>query len=129
MANQPPPGMNQPPGIPPYQPVSNTQGYGVSDAGFFKSLFDFSFNSFVTPRIIKILYILMIVVAGLTALAALVTAFQISAVVGILSLIIGCPIYLFITIAFYRVVLEFFMVAFRMADDMRAIRNRGGAGM
>jgi len=135
MINHPPQGLNQPPqstgepGGPLYQAIASDNGHGVSQKGFFRSLFDFGFNSFVTPKVIKVLYVLVMVVAGLGALGLLIAAFEVSPIVGILSLVIGCPIYLFLTVAFYRVVLEFFMVVFRMAEDMRAIRDRGGVGM
>jgi len=39
--------------------------------GFFKSLFDFSFSSFITSRVIKILYILFVLGAALGALGSL----------------------------------------------------------
>jgi hypothetical protein len=41
-------------------------------------------------------------------------------------LIIGDPLYIIIVMAFWRLVLEAFVVVFRIAEDVRAIRERGG---
>jgi ABC-type uncharacterized transport system permease subunit len=128
MTNQPPPGQYGP-GDPAYQPATGNSGNGVPQKGFFGSLFDFGFNSFITSKVIKFLYVLAVIMAGLVALGLLVVAFKASPVIGILGLVVGCPLYFFLTVAFSRITLEFVMVVFRMAEDMRAIRNRGEVGM
>ena len=37
--------------------------------GFFSSLFDYSFSSFITPKIIKVLYVLLTIAVSLWTLA------------------------------------------------------------
>jgi Domain of unknown function (DUF4282) len=98
-----------------------------SDAkGFIASLFDFGFTSFVTPKVVKVLYVLIMIVLGLGALVYTLFAFKLNAVFGIFVLIIGDPLFLIISLALYRISLELFVVIFRIAEDLRAIRDRGG---
>jgi len=116
-----PPAGAQPMGPPPM---------GMSQAadarGFLSALFDFSFTSFVTTKIIKALYVLILVVSSLVALFYTILAFRLGAVLGFLTLVIGDPLYIIIVMAFWRLILEAFVVVFRMAEDVRAIRERGG---
>ena len=93
--------------------------------GFLSALFDFSFTSFVTTRIIKVLYVLITVLVSLVALFYTILAFRLSAGFGILTLVIGDPLFIIIVMAFWRLVLEAFVVVFRIAEDVRAIRERG----
>lgn len=90
------------------------------------SLFDFGFTSFVTPKVVKVLYPLIMILAGLGALGLAATAFSISTGLGIVALIIFAPLYFLVVVAIWRIALEFFIVIFRVAEDMRAIRERGG---
>jgi hypothetical protein len=93
--------------------------------GFLSALFDFSFTSFVTTRIIKALYVLILVLAVLTALFYTVIAFRVSATFGLLTLVIGDPLFIVIVMAFWRLILEAAVVVFRISEDLRAIRERG----
>jgi hypothetical protein len=93
--------------------------------GFFGALFDFSFNSFVTPKIIKALYVLATVWMIVWALIFLRLGFKYGgATGGVFTLVVVDPIFLLLTLGGYRVVLEFFMVIHRMHDDLKAIRER-----
>jgi Domain of unknown function (DUF4282) len=98
---------------------------GSDSKGFFGALFDFSFTSFVTTRIIKVLYALILVLTVLTALFYTVIVFRVSAGLGLATLIIGDPLFIIIVMAFWRLVLEAFVVVFRIAEDIRALRERG----
>jgi hypothetical protein len=97
-----------------------------SDAkGFFGALFDFSFNSFVTPKIIKALYALYTVWMLVWAIIFLRIGFKFGGGWGGISvLVIVDPIFLLLTLGAFRVVLELFMVVHRLHDDVRAIRAR-----
>ena len=93
--------------------------------GFVSSLFDFGFTSFVTPRIIKVLYVLVTLWTILWALAFLRLGFRYGGMAGGLgTLIIVDPILILVSLGVFRVVLEFFMVTFRMQEDLRALRER-----
>ena len=101
-------------------------GHGADTKGFLGALFDFSFTSFVTTRIIKVLYVLIMVLAVITALVYTIVAFRISGTFGFLTLVIGDPLFIIIVMGFWRLVLESFVVRFRIAEDVRAMRERGG---
>jgi Domain of unknown function (DUF4282) len=97
----------------------------ASAKGFLGSLFDFGFNSFVGPKIIKIVYVLIAVLLGLGAVGLLFIAFAESAIFGIVALVVICPLYFLINLALWRILLEVVMAIFRMAEDLRSIRERG----
>jgi len=97
---------------------------GADSRGFLSALFDFSFTSFVTTRIIKVLYVLILVLVSLVALFYTIIAFRLSTGFGLLVLIIGDPLYIIIVMAFWRLLLEAFVVVFRIAEDIRALRER-----
>jgi hypothetical protein len=115
-AGEPPPAWSQPMGT----------AQAADARGFLSALFDFSFTSFVTARIIRVLYVLIFILALLTALVYTIVAFRLSAGFGLLTLVIGDPLFIIIVMAFWRIVLESFVVRFRIAEDVRALRERGG---
>lgn len=96
-----------------------------TERGFVGSLFDFGFTSFVTPKIIKVLYILVTIWTLLWALAFLRLGFHYGGMAGgLATLIIVDPILVLVSLGVFRVVLEFFMVTFRMQEDLRSLRER-----
>ncbi len=116
----PPAGTGTPPPRPQYAPgYYPPQGYQApaAERGFFTRLFDFSFESFITPTIIKVLFIIYIVVVGLGALAFVIAAFTQGALYGILTLLILAPIGAFLYILMGRVWLELIIILFRIHDN------------
>jgi hypothetical protein len=103
-------------------PASN----GSGQKGFLGSLFDVSFSSFVTPTIIKVVYILVMILGGLGALGFVAEGFAVSVIFGIITLIIIAPLIYIVELALWRIALEIFMVIFRMSDDIHAMRGAGG---
>ena len=93
--------------------------------GFLGALFDFGFTSFVTPKVIKVLYLLIVIGTVVSALVVTIIAFKASTVFGFLMLVFGDPLFILIVLAIYRIILEFFVVTFRVAEDIRALRERG----
>lgn len=92
--------------------------------GFFGALFDFGFTSFVTPKMIKALYVLYTIWMVVWALVFLRLGFKYGgAAGGIFTLIVVDPIFLLLTLGAYRVVLELIMVIHRMHDELTAIRE------
>jgi hypothetical protein len=79
----------------------------------------------VTTKIIKVVYVLITILTVLSALSYTIFAFKLSAAFGLITLIIGDPLFIIIVLAFWRLVLEFFVVVFRIAEDTRAMRERG----
>jgi uncharacterized membrane protein len=94
--------------------------------GFVSSLFDFSFTSFVTPKIIKALYVLVAIWTVIWALIFLRLGFKYGgAAGGVFTLIVVVPVFGLLTLGAFRMLLEFFMVAHRIHDELKAIRERG----
>jgi hypothetical protein len=109
-------------------PATGSRAMGRSQAadagGFLGALFDFSFTSLVTTKIIKVLYVLILVLVSISALVFTIAAFRRSAAFGLLTLVIGDPLFILIVMAFWRLVLESFVVRFRIAEDVRELRER-----
>jgi hypothetical protein len=92
---------------------------------FLRALFDFGFTSFVTPKVIKALYVLIAIGTAVSALVFTIYAFRASTAFGVVTLVFADPLFILIVLAIYRIALEFFMVTFRVAEDIRALRERG----
>ena len=117
---------------PHWQAVSGLKPAGAaakrtSDAkGFLGSLFDFSFTSFVTPKIVKVIYVLVTIWTVIWALIFLRFGFKYGgAAGGFFTLLVVDPILVVLTLGAYRMVLELFMVVHRMHEELKAIRQRG----
>jgi hypothetical protein len=105
----------------------------MADKGFFASLFDLSFTSLITTKIIKIVYAISLVFIALVAVVSIVAAFRESPGLGIATLIIIAPLLTLLYAIYTRVILEFIITVFRIAEynrdaviELRALR--GGAG-
>jgi hypothetical protein len=79
---------------PPAATMRHSAGRTADSKGFFASLFDVGFTSFVTPKVIKVLFVF-------------------------------APLCTLIVLALWQITLEFFMVIFRISDDIRTVRERG----
>lgn len=94
--------------------------------GFFASLFDFSFSSFITPRLVKVLYVLMTIVVALWTLLFVLLAFRSSKSFGFIALIILGPIFFVIMMIWVRVGVEAIIAFFRIQEDVAEINQRAG---
>lgn len=92
----------------------------VTQKGFWSRYFDFSFRSFVTPSLIKVLFIVFMVVIGLSVLGLIINGFMWSAATGVMFLI-GGLIYGFLALLWARVVLELVVVFFRIRENTEDI--------
>lgn len=84
--------------------------------GFLASLFDTSFSSLVTPRVIRVIYIISMVVIGLAALFWIGAAFTQSAAFGLLVLVIAAPLVSLLYLIYTRVLLEVIIALFRIME-------------
>ena len=68
---------------------------GMEKKGFFGSLFDFSFTSFVFPKVISFVYGVVVVLIGLAYAGGVIAAFSYETMYGIGALVLGpvvlCP--------------------------------------
>jgi hypothetical protein len=94
----------------------------MSRKGFFAALFDFSFSEFITTKIIKILYGIALVIAGIATLFMIIAAFsggtfgRANVGLGLLVLVFS-PIVFLVYAILLRVWLEFIIVIFRIAEN------------
>jgi hypothetical protein len=126
----PPPGQ-QPPG---QQPPGQPPGYGDATAaygapgpngpgpqaqarGFFSALFDFGFNHFATPAVVKILYVVGLVLLALAYIGFVIAGFTEGPGPGVLVLILGAILALFY-LTLFRITLEFYYAVVRMSEDI-----------
>jgi hypothetical protein len=126
---QPDPGETQwqsVPGMPPARPGGSGRLRPAGQRGFLSSLFDFGFTSMVTPKIIKVLYILITIwTLGWAAYLLALGFIKFGTGVGLLVLIIIDPLLILLSLCFYRVILEAFMVVFRIYEEIVKVREHG----
>lgn len=98
----------------------------MDQKGLIASLFDLSFTHFITPKIQKFLYALLLLGSGVIALVVLTTIFGMAG--GFFgkmgSLIIGVPaaaLCFLLMAMWFRVTMEILIVAFRGVDYLREI--------
>ncbi|MBA9003797.1 MULTISPECIES: DUF4282 domain-containing protein [Thermomonospora] len=129
------PGGWQQPGQPQPYPTHPGGGYGPpagprydNDKGFLGSLFDFTFDNFIAPKLIKFLYIVSLVLLTLLAMFYMVAGFTMmvndepSAIIGLLVIILA-PIGWFLYVMMTRVWLELMIVMFKISEDIKDIRD------
>ena len=108
-----------------YGSGGNGGGYGggplggqPSSKGFFAALFDLSFTTFVTPTIIKVVYVIGLVAIGLgTIFFAVSGFFGDSPAVGIVTLVVS-PIVGLLYLCLFRMMCEFYLAITRMSEDV-----------
>jgi len=136
LTQQPPHDPNNPGYIPPQPPGGSQQpgqggsqrGSNVNSAeakGFFAGLFDLSFQSFVTLKFAKFIYIIVMVVIALWALfgwliGSIILMTQ-EPLMGLLGLLLGW-IPMLLALIFARITLEFYVAMARTAQNTSASR-------
>ncbi|CAN7258725.1 DUF4282 domain-containing protein [Terrabacter sp. LjRoot27] len=112
-----------PPPPPPVVPTGGSSGMSsIPDparegAGFFTALFDFSFTNFVTPILVRFVYLLATVALVASWLIFVFAGFANSVGTGLAALILG-PIFVIIYLAVIRMTLEFYLSVVRMSEDI-----------
>jgi hypothetical protein len=111
-----------PPITPPTMPAGGGAGpsfsAGVEGGSFFKRLFDISMTSFVTPSIIKLLFVLAIIGVTIGSSIMLITGLATFGDGGVL-LVLLAPILWLLGIIYWRVLLELVIVLFRIERNTR----------
>lgn len=92
------------------------------DRGFLGSLFDFSFSRFVTPKVLKLLYTLGLLIALFGAIRFIGAGFDRGFFTGLVSLIVSPALFLIYSLL-ARVVVELLMVLFRIAEGVEKLRD------
>ena len=90
----------------------------MEEKNFFKRLFDFSFSEFITLDIIKIVYIILLIFAGLFTLGAIIAGFTSHWAAGVLALIFS-PVIFGLLAIIYRIWCEIILILFRIEMNTR----------
>ena len=100
------------------------------EKGFLSSLFDVSFSSLITTRVIKVIYILSMILIGLTALVFVAGAFSNSVAAGLFTLLILAPLAALLYLIYVRVILEVIICIFRITETNQELVSlqRAAAG-
>jgi Domain of unknown function (DUF4282) len=100
-----------------------------NNRGFFGSLFDFSFDNFIAPKLVKFLYVLSLILLTLFAIGYIIFGFAAmaaggdsGALVGLLIIVVT-PIIWFLYVMVTRVWLELLIVMFKISEDIKDIRD------
>lgn len=96
--------------------------------GFLRSLFDLSFTSLVTTKIIKMLYVLWMIVIGLLAIAFVVVAFRVNSTLGAVVLLVVAPVAALFYLVCVRVGLELVIALFRVMENTSELVAQGRRG-
>lgn len=88
----------------------------------------FSFDTFLFPRIVRLVYILGLVLIGLSLIGgllgglAVLFAETVTGLVMIVTTLIGAALGAIV----WRLIVELWLVIFSINDNLKAIRDRGG---
>ena len=103
------------------------------DKSFFEALYDLSFQTFVTPKIIRIVYVISLVLLAIWSFVFLVSGFMPSyglfgssgpSFLGILLHVIGAVVLFVLGSLSARISLEFVMAVFSIAENTESLRHR-----
>lgn len=94
----------------------------MKDRGFLASLFDLSFNEFITTRLIKVIFVLGIVIAGLLSFSMFVGGAS-QGFFPFLMMLIVAPLLFLVYVVVLRVWLELVIVIFRIAENIQRIAD------
>ena len=89
--------------------------------GFLKGLFDTRFGTLITPKIIRVLYILTMIVLALVAISFIIGAFNNSVGWGIAALVVFAPLGFLLYLIVARIWLELVIVAFKINESAQQI--------
>jgi len=95
----------------------------MEDKGIVGCLMDLSFTSFVTSRVVPIVYIIAIVAAGLSAIGMIITGFRSSPGIGVVTLLLS-PIAFAIYVLLARIWLEMVIAIIRVAENTGRMADR-----
>jgi hypothetical protein len=92
--------------------------------GFFAALFDIKMKEMITPKIIRLLYLLGLIGIGLGALGAFITSIFAVSQTGVGSLIlaiVAIPIGAIVAVIFLRIYMELIILLFNIYDQLKEI--------
>lgn len=98
--------------------MTETAYSSIESKSFFAGLFDTKFSSFITPRIARVLYILLMVVILVQVIAIIIASyFLVNVSLGILA----GAVYAFVALVLSRVYVESVLAFFSAVADLRRL--------
>jgi hypothetical protein len=91
--------------------------------GFLRSLYDFGFTSLITPKVIRFVYALLVIVYSIGAVFVLIGCLASNNGPLIVVGLIFVPIFYLVYLILLRITMELIVVFFKIGDDVHAIRN------
>lgn len=88
----------------------------MEQKGFFGRLFDTSFSEYITPSIIKVIFIIGVLLAGIAAILLLFGGVRGGGMGAVLSLVIA-PIAFVLYVIGVRISCELIIIMFRICDN------------
>ena len=98
------------------------EGQVAREKGLLEGLLDFSFQNMVTPKMLKLLYSLHLLIGLIVDTALILNAFKSSTPNGLLALILGTAA-LFVWIVYCRIIVELLAVIFRVGAAITNSQN------
>lgn len=95
------------------------------EKNFFASLFDFSFSCSLLRRLVKLLYIILLLGGGIAVVACVVLGMQQSPAQGLINLVAGI-VALFVGVLVVRLLLELSLAVLRVAEGIERATHTGG---
>src|SRR5437870_5772309 len=83
--------------------------------GYLAALFDFSFSSLITPKLISLFYVVAVGGMGIFTLFFIKSAFDKSSGLGLAALVLS-PVVFLILMTLVRIYLEIVVVVFKIAE-------------
>jgi hypothetical protein len=118
----------QPQPQPQYRPSTGRRT--DNDKGFFGALFDFSFDNFIAPKLVKFLFVISLIGVTIYTVVMIIAGFAMMSeaggakAAGVLLVALS-PIAWFIGLIVIRLYLELAIVMFKISDDIKDIRDNG----
>ncbi len=95
----------------------------MDSKGFFASLFDFSISELITPKVIRFVYALLVILSSIFSLIMFITLlFQ--GGWSILVALIAVPITYLLWLIYFRVVVELIVVFFSINSEIKEIKAK-----
>jgi hypothetical protein len=102
--------------------MSPLDGARQDQRGFFESLMDTRFDSLITPKLIRLLYVLSMIVLAIGTVVFVIAGFAEKASTGVILLILA-PIGALIYLIVIRLWLELIVVTFKIREAADQIAN------
>jgi hypothetical protein len=94
----------------------------AQEKGLMENLMDFSFQRMMTPRMLKMLYSLHLLLGLIIATGFVFNGFEASTSNGLLALILGA-VGMFFWILYCRIIVEVLAIVFRISDAITNSQN------